>query len=312
MQEQLPVDEATTWWRLTAGRGGVLEDDWLDGRYVSVGWGEAGPDLDDPDVDAATVIERDPSPDGQLSAFLGYDEGIEAGDVVVAYAPEKGHVTGVGRVGEVKYDPDRTYRYLTAEEAATAGVDDHDYWRPVSWFDWGTPVAVSELPARYHATGADRLATEATLARYGSLAADRDRLETLAEAVRTAETAAGTDGAGAGAARESELADWVVANAADLGVSAPRREVATDVGRIDVLATDDQSEVVIEVRRGRAGDRAIGQLLGYMGARRNDSSTPVRGLLIAESFTPRAREAASIIETISLFEFDVTTSVTPI
>jgi hypothetical protein len=310
MLDQFPVDAETAWWCLKAGRGGVLEDDWLDRRFVSVGWGDEGPDYRE--HDPASFRERDPSHRNQLSKFMGcHDEGMQTGDVVIAYAPEKGNVSGVGRVGEPKYDPDRTFRHLTEEQAAQAQVDDHYYWRPVSWFDWGTPVAVSHLSRRFQVNGRDQIPTPATLYRFGTLASDDDRIETLVEEIHAAETVDSSPDE-FGPDRETEIQEWVVANARELGLVNPRREVKTDVGRIDVLAEDDNSEVVVELKRGRAGDRAIGQLLGYMGARRNDSSTPVRGLLIAESFTPRAREAASIIETVSLFEFDVTTSVNPI
>lgn len=304
---ELPVAEETTWWCLKAGREGVLEDDWLDRRMVSTGWGHDGPDFRE--TDCEEFQENDPSHLNQLSKFVGcHDDGMEEGDMVIAYAPGKGHLSGVGEVGEINYDDTHTFRYLSEEEASEAQVDDHYYWRPISWFDWDAPVLVSDLPKRYQVNGADQIPTPMTLNQYGTLAEDRDRIETLAKEVQDAETVV-SSGGGFGPEQESQIQEWVTDNVRELGVYNPRREVRTEVGRIDILAEDDNGEAIIEIKHGRAGDRALGQLLGYMGARQSESTVPVRGLLIAESFTTRVQQAVSVLEAVSLHEFTVQTSV---
>lgn len=306
---EIPVDDDTMWWCLKAGRGEVLEDDWLERSMVSTGWAEAGGDFRD--MEPAEFRENDPDPQYQPSKFIGYhDRGMDEGDVVIAYAPEKGHVSGVGKVGEIHCDPDQTWRYLSEEEAKEAMVLDHYYCRPISWFDWGTPVRVSDLSKRYQVNGFDQIPTPMTLHRYGTLEEDRDKIETLAREIYDSETVE-TSGDGFGPNKESQIRDWIVDNIREFGLYNPRLEVRTSVGRIDVLAESEDKDSVIEIKHGRAGDRALGQLLGYMGARSEETSSNVDGILIAESFTSRVQNAAIILNDVELYHFNVTTSVKP-
>ena len=305
---EIPVDEETTWWCLKAGRGGVLEDDWLNRGIVTTGWGDDGGDFRD--VSPEAFRQNDPSHNNQLSKFVGYHtDGMEDGDVVISYAPEKGHIVGVGEVGEIRYDDEQRFQYLTEEEAKDAKVQDHYYWRSVSWFEWGTPVLVSDLSKRYQVKGAAQLPTPMTLNQYGSLATDGDRIETLATEISETETV-DTSGDGFGPERESQIQDWVADNTQSVGLYNPRKEIRTEAGRIDILAEDEHGEAAIEIKYGRAGDRALGQLLGYMGAREDERSGSVRGILVAESFTTRVKHAVSRLDDVSLYEFSVSTSLT--
>ena len=225
----IPVDEDTNWWRIKAGRGGVLEDDWLDRNIVTTGWGERGPtpsEVGNPEE----FLKNDPSHHNQLSKFAGYDDpSMQEGDVVIAYAPEKGHISGIGTVGELSFDEERTFRYLTTEEAEEAQVEDHYYWRPVSWFDWGTPVRVPDLPMRFQVNGKDQIPTPGTIDQYGTISTDSDRIRTLAREVHDAETVEVTGG-GFGPERESQIQDWVVKNIRELDLYNPRIEKRTDAG----------------------------------------------------------------------------------
>lgn len=296
------------WWRLKAGRDGVLEDDWLDRGIVTIGWGMHVGDF----REMSPSEFRDDDPDGQASKFIGHhDEGMASGDVVIVYAPSKGHISGVGKVGEPKYDEDVSWRYLSEEEAQEAGVVDHYYWRPVEWFDWGTPVAVSDLSQRYQVNGPDQIPTPGTLSRFGTLAEDTDRIKPLVEELYECETV-DTSGGGFGPEKESQIQDWVVNNIKTLDLFNPRKEVRTSVGRVDVLAESEEGEAIIEIKQGRAGDRALGQLLGYVGARQEEIGEDVEGILVAEAFTSRLQVAASAIESIRLFEFRVSTELSSI
>ncbi|WP_312909947.1 endonuclease NucS domain-containing protein [Natronosalvus caseinilyticus] len=231
---------------------------------------------------------------------------MEEGDIVIAYAPEKGHLTGAGTVGELRYDEDMSFRYLTEEEAQEAQVADHYYIRPVTWFDWGTPVQVTDLSKRFQVNGSDQLPTPGTFNRYGTLETHANRLETLAEEINQAETVESSLG-GFGPEQESQIQEWVVNNIRHLGLKNPRREVRTAAGRIDVLADSDHGETVIEIKHGRAGDRALGQLLGYIGSRSEENSGPVSGILLADSFTSRVKHAEKILDDVTLYEFEVET-----
>ncbi|SHH66257.1 endonuclease NucS domain-containing protein [Halobaculum gomorrense] len=304
----LDVAEEQMWWRLKAGRGGVLEDDWLEQKIVTTGWGGAAGDYREQSPEE--FRNGDPS-DLQASKFVGHhDDGMRAGDVVVAYAPGKGHISGIGTVGEIQYNEDRVWRHLSESEAADAMVQDHYYWRPVTWFDLGTPVRVPDLSERFRVNGADQIPTPGTLSQFGTLSSDRDRIVSLVEEVRNAETVT-PSGPGFGPDQEAEMQEWLAANIQTLGLQNARREFRTDVGRIDILAEDDNSETVIEVKRGRAGDRALGQLLGYMGARTDEVNRQITGILVAEDFTSRIERAVTALDRVSLYRFNVDVSIEP-
>jgi RecB family endonuclease NucS len=87
-----------------------------------------------------------------------------------------------------------------------------------------------------------------------------------------------------------------------LSVAPNGREYSVPAGRIDILATDAQrSRVVIELKAGTADREAIGQILSYMGDLQiADAEIPVRGMLVAADFTPRANAAARAVSNIEL------------
>ena len=85
-------------------------------------------------------------------------------------------------------------------------------------------------------------------------------------------------------------------------------EFQTDVGRIDLLALDNSSDlVVLELKAGRANDATLGQILGYMGAlgEASNSGTRIRGIIVASDFDSRIRLAAKHLSTISLVRYEL-------
>jgi len=71
-------------------------------------------------------------------------------------------------------------------------------------------------------------------------------------------------------------------------------------GWIDITAEDSSgATVVVELKIGRAGRRAVGQILGYMGAlmRRRVN---VRGILVADEFSPQGQAAARAVPNLEL------------
>ena len=79
-------------------------------------------------------------------------------------------------------------------------------------------------------------------------------------------------------------------------------ERAVDSGFIDITASDrDGNLVVIELKRGKAGREAIGQILGYMGdLLREEPGRQVRGLLVAADFDQSCQSAAAFVPQLSL------------
>jgi hypothetical protein len=76
-------------------------------------------------------------------------------------------------------------------------------------------------------------------------------------------------------------------------------------GRIDITAKDrNGATVVIELKRGKAGRRAVGQILGYMGVLVLTHGTiPIRGVLVAKEFSPQAKAAARVVPDLQLIKY---------
>lgn len=71
-------------------------------------------------------------------------------------------------------------------------------------------------------------------------------------------------------------------------------------GHIDITAKDKTgATVVIELKREKAGRRAVGQVLGYMGALMNHTKK-VRGILVAKKFSPQGEAAARAVPSLRL------------
>jgi endonuclease len=81
----------------------------------------------------------------------------------------------------------------------------------------------------------------------------------------------------------------------------PGGDRESNPGRVDVLAKDKRGRrVVIELKPGEVGRRAIGQILGYMGALMAAENERVRGILVAEGFSPQGRAAARPVQALKL------------
>lgn len=88
-----------------------------------------------------------------------------------------------------------------------------------------------------------------------------------------------------------------------LRVSDGGKERTVESGRIDITAEDDEGRtVVIELKVGQADLDAVGQVMAYMGDL-TVAETPVRGILVAAGFTPRALSAASLVPNLELKKY---------
>jgi len=120
-------------------------------------------------------------------------------------------------------------------------------------------------------------------------------------------------------AYESHLRDYLVNNLHQIepGLKLYRDEedntitgVEFDAGgrRIDILAVDkDNNPVVIELKVSRGYERTVGQLLRYKAWARDNLSDgkKVRGVIIAKTISPDLRMAASEIQDIDVFEYEL-------
>jgi restriction system protein len=88
------------------------------------------------------------------------------------------------------------------------------------------------------------------------------------------------------------------------------QQFPADTGRIDILAiSKDQSEyLVLELKRGRASDRVVGQLLRYMGFIKKEycqDGKRVRGVIVAHKDDLSIRNALSMVEGIDFYLYAV-------
>ena len=86
------------------------------------------------------------------------------------------------------------------------------------------------------------------------------------------------------------------------------QQYPTDIGRIDILATDKESGnyVVIELKRNQTSDDTVGQILRYMGwvtEKKNDNS--VKGIIIAGKYDEKLYYAQQMIKQIDVFLYEV-------
>ena len=122
-------------------------------------------------------------------------------------------------------------------------------------------------------------------------------------------------------ALEKHLEEFLVANwdSTELGkkyriyeVDGERvgQQYPTDTGPIDILAiSKDETELlVVELKRGRASDAVMGQILRYMGFVLQDlaeSNQKVRGVIIALDDDKRIRRALAMTPAIDFYKYEV-------
>ena len=84
------------------------------------------------------------------------------------------------------------------------------------------------------------------------------------------------------------------------------RERSVETGFIDITAEDsDNIPVVIELKTGVAGQRAVAQILSYIGSVMDEEGTDqVRGILIASEFDRKARAAAKVVPNLILMRYE--------
>jgi hypothetical protein len=85
-------------------------------------------------------------------------------------------------------------------------------------------------------------------------------------------------------------------------------ERSVDSGFIDITARDASgATVVIELKAGAAGQRAIGQILSYMGdvSEEEEEGGKVRGILVASDFDPKSKAAARMVPSLTLRKYSV-------
>jgi restriction system protein len=89
------------------------------------------------------------------------------------------------------------------------------------------------------------------------------------------------------------------------------QQVRTDTGFIDILAIskDKRTLLVIELKKGRASDAVVGQILRYMGYVKEElleQGQTVKGVIIALEDDQRIRRALSMVSDVEFYRYQVT------
>jgi len=88
------------------------------------------------------------------------------------------------------------------------------------------------------------------------------------------------------------------------------QQYATDTGPMDILAIskDKTQLLVVELKRGRASDVVVGQVLRYMGFVMQELAEPhqsVRGAIIALDGDQRTRRALAAVPNVDFYRYQV-------
>jgi len=86
------------------------------------------------------------------------------------------------------------------------------------------------------------------------------------------------------------------------------KEYPTDVGPIDILATDEDGNfVVLELKLSRGADKALGQLLRYMGWVKLNlaKGKKVKGIIVANKMDEKIKYAVMVTTDIALYEYEM-------
>lgn len=88
------------------------------------------------------------------------------------------------------------------------------------------------------------------------------------------------------------------------------KQFPADNGRMDILAEskDGKELLVVELKKGRASDAVVGQVLRYMGYAKDELADPdqtVRGVIIALEDDQKLRRALSVVPTVSFYRYQV-------
>lgn len=84
------------------------------------------------------------------------------------------------------------------------------------------------------------------------------------------------------------------------------REVSTEAGKIDILAKDNSSLVVIELKASKATYSTLGQILSYMASIKMElKAENVRGIIVAEEFDKKLLLAVTQVNNVKLIKYKV-------
>jgi len=297
------------YYRIMLGKKSTLAPECINGHYIGAGFG-INQDLTGllPEEwrefnHAFIPIYQQAYPDkskiaaGLSCGFLWtVSKGIVRGDIVLC--PDG---TGVYRVGEVIGD----YYYVPGT--------DLPHRREVRWLDGGIPRSVMSEALKRSA------GSIGTVSDISSYAEEIERLAGGTTAQPPPPPSPVEDLASF--ALEKHLEDFLVQNWAQTELGRDYdiytedgekvgQQYPSDSGPMDILAIrkDKKELLVVELKRGRASDVVVGQVLRYMGyvsQELAEEGQTVRGVIIAQEDDSKLRRALAVSPNISFYRYQV-------
>ncbi|MDE1902065.1 MAG: DUF1016 family protein [Alphaproteobacteria bacterium] len=299
-----------SYYRIMLGRKHAKAQDCLDGGYICTGFGftddftgKLPDDWRAFNKEFIPVFLKNRPDKSKVVAGLACGavwticKGLQEGDIVLC--PDG---TGVYHVGEV-----------TGSYYFVAG-DDYPHRRRVKWLSTTIARSAMSEPLR-NSTGAI-----GTISNITSYATEIERFIKVEAPVTVIATDPVVEDPLA-FAMEKHLEDFLVSNwdqtdlAKEFTIFAEEGDLVgqqyeTDAGPIDILAVskDNKRLLVVELKRGRASDVVVGQVLRYMGYVKEEiaeKDQTVEGVIIALEDDPKLRWALAAVSNISFYRYQV-------
>ena len=225
------------------------------------------------------------------------------------------------RAGDVVLVPDGKGLYLVGEiegEYYFVPAGPLPHRRTVRWYD--RTIAKEEMSEALQSTVSAR-STTCDLTRYseeiellltGSVAPTRTASITLSDPTVEDPSAF---------ALEKHLEDFLILNWSKTPLGANYeivtedgalvgQQYSTDTGPIDILAIrkDRKSLLVVELKKGRASDAVVGQILRYMGYIKDqvaEQGQIVEGVIIALEDDQRLKRALSLVPSVTFYRYEI-------
>lgn len=254
---------------------------------VAVGWCEVG-DISgmtrNEIISAAEKAKNIDNPPYVASVLVSFRDEIKVGDPVFAY--KTGNI--VACVGFV----DGEYYFDDSDELGDCDKMGYPHKRKVRWIGEPTNFHRNLLPESV----SEELAKRGTLRIFQyDFSEIEESLKEIPESsmfgrIITVES-------------EEQIKNYIINNHKELdeNFELVGSEVETSVGNIDVLGKIGDEYVVVEIKR-QASDSAVGQILGYMSAFKEENKLhSIRGIILAEDFDPRVKMAVRSLN-VSLYQ----------
>jgi len=284
--------EEKNYWKVSPGEYGYLKDDFIENEHIALGANDIGDlkDLSDEDV-----VEKVKELYGEKARFytqlLEFKNNFNIGDKVLIYG--KSSILALGEINsDYRYDNQQIYHHIRKVKWEKK-YDFHEY-------------LITDLNNDLQKTlQKNRTIVKLTEEQWKEIVNNCPTIEeeVIEDTIQ--------DEYSFNITKEIDLQDYLWYNLESLekGLEPLYWELyAEKAGRIDVLAKDQENNlVVIETKAGLAEDSAVAQILRYMGwvKKKYPNYNNVRGIIVANDFTPRARYAANAVDDIKLINYKV-------